>query len=87
MKEERPFGKLKEELTAAMHAEFTVSQSTDIKLRAGCVWSSAFFDFEKGKFVINDKDLMARAHSYGITYDDCMKYKDYWASIHKSNRQ
>lgn len=40
---------MKDELTEKMHSEFTVSEETDQKHRAGCVWGVAGFDAPKEK--------------------------------------
>lgn len=65
---------MKEELTTAMHSEFSVSKETDIKLRAGCVWTSIDGNASR-------KEVEEEAKWYGITYDQCMEWKSYWERV------
>lgn len=67
---------LKEEFTTKMHSEFTISKETDIKLKAGSMWSVAGFNC--------DGETMEKwCKAYGITIQQAMKYKDYWKKISK----
>ena len=65
---------MEDELTEKMHSEFKVSKETDIRHRAGCVWC-VLHDIGKTE----DKELVAyESQMYGITYEQAMKWKDYW---------
>lgn len=59
------------ELTEKMHSEFTISKETEIRHRAGCVWLVLDKDAPK-------EQVEEQAHEYGITYEEAMKYRDYW---------
>lgn len=61
----------KEELTEKMHSEFTVSEETRKKLKAGCVWESVPANATKS-------EIMKFAKMYGVSYEDCMKYRSEW---------
>lgn len=66
--------KLKEELTSKMHSEFTISKETEVKLKAGSMWSVAGFDC--------DEATMKRwCKAYGITISQALKYKGYWSKL------
>lgn len=71
----------KEELTEKMHSEFTVSKETEVRLRTGCVWDVTKYDRTKGNFVWSEEAVRKEAASYGISYEDCMKHKEYWRRI------
>lgn len=62
---------LQDELTAKMHSEFTISPETEIKHKAGCVWGILKWDATK-------EEIEHHASLYGITYEDCMKWKKHW---------
>lgn len=62
---------MKEELTEKMHSEFIVSKETEIRHRAGCVWT--VLDKEATK-----EQIVEQARRFGITYEAAMKYRDYW---------
>lgn len=66
---------MKDELTEKMHSEFTVSEETDQKHRAGCVWGVAGFDAPK-------KKVEQWAKEYGVQYGTCIRWKSYWKSLH-----
>ena len=61
----------KEELTEKMHSEFTVSKEIQIKHKAGCVWETVPANATK-------HEIEEKAKWYGITYEDCMKYRSEW---------
>ncbi|WP_092113496.1 hypothetical protein [Prevotella sp. KH2C16] len=65
---------LKEELTAKMHSEFTVSKETEIKHKAGSMWSVAGFDCD-------GTTMKEWCGFYGITPQQALKYKDYWRKL------
>jgi len=81
MKELSPFPTPKEELTEKMHSEFTVTKDEEIQLRAGCVWRLSKYDRTKGDFVWSEEEARKEAKKYGISYEDCMKHKEYWRRI------
>lgn len=62
---------MKEELTTAMHGELRISKHDDTLLKAGDVWESVGFN-------AGPKDIARKAQLYGITYSDCMQFKEYW---------
>ena len=62
---------IRDELTAKMHSEFTVSKETRIMLKAGCVWESVSPKASR-------EEIEKFASMYGITYEDAMKYKHEW---------
>lgn len=66
--------KLKEELTAKMHSEFTISKETGIEHRAGVVW---------GQLPVHPKrsEVEELCKLYGITYEQAMKYKAEWQML------
>lgn len=66
---------MKDELTEKMHSEFTVSEETDQKHRAGYVWGVAGFDAPK-------KKVEQWAKEYGVQYETCIRWKSYWKSLH-----
>lgn len=71
--------KLKEELTTKMHSEFNVSMDTEIRHRAGSLWSVIGFD--------SDKATMKKwCISYGLTISQAMKYKVYWQKLAEQNK-
>ena len=70
---------MKDELTAKMHSEFTVSEETDLKHRAGCVWGVAGFDAPKEK-------IEEWAKLYSVPYDTCIKWKSYWRNLHNNSK-
>lgn len=51
-----------------MHSEFIISPETEIKHKAGCVWDILKWDATK-------EEIEHEASIYGITYEDCMKWK------------
>ena len=65
--------KYKEELTEKMHSELTVSEQIEIKHKAGCVWQRVPANATK-------KEVSAIAEIYGISYEDCIKYRAEWLS-------
>ena len=71
--------RLKEELTTAMHSEFTVSKETDKQLRVGSVWKLVGFDAPK-------EEVEYWASRYGVTYYLCMKWKSYWRNLHNNSK-
>lgn len=62
-----------EELTAKMHSEFTIDKDTEIKHKAGIIWLhfNHISDDEKKKF----------CEDYGITWEQALKWKDYWLRL------
>ena len=81
MKEESHKKPTREELTDKMHSEFTVSKETEVRLRAGCVWNVSKYDRKSGNFVWSEEAVRKEAKKYGISYEDCMKHKEYWRRI------
>ena len=77
----------RDELTAKMHSEFTISKETEVKLRAGCVWSAIYFDYEKDDFILTEEQIRKSSKSYCITYEQCLQYKEYWKQIIVKNRK
>ena len=70
---------MKEELTAKMHSEFTVSKETDQKHRAGCVWGLVGYDAPREK-------IEEWAKEYGVDYDICIKWNSYWKNLHDNSK-
>lgn len=66
---------MEEELTKKMHSEFSISSDIEIKHKAGCVWD--ILKFEKP----TKEELVIRCKSYGISYEDAMKWRDFWVNI------
>ena len=66
---------MKEELTTKMHSEFSVSEETEIKLRAGNIWNN-FKDAPKS-------EQLRLCKVFGITWEQAMKYKTFWLSLSK----
>lgn len=60
-----------DELTDKMHSELSISKHNDRLLKAGDVWEGVGFDADEEK-------IASKAKIYGITYDDCMQFKEYW---------
>ncbi len=71
--------KLKEELTSKMHSEFTISKETEVKHKAGSMWSVAGFDCD-------DVTMKRWCISYGLTISQAMKYKVYWQKLAEQNK-
>jgi hypothetical protein len=65
MKNKEP---LQDELTEAMHSEFTVDDETEIYLRCITIW--CYHDIK------TDDDLLSLCVSYGVQFADALKYKD-----------
>lgn len=65
---------MKDEFTAKMHSEFSVSPETEIKHRAGCVWQLLSWRNQ----IENEQAIREVSIMYGITYEQAMKWKDYW---------
>lgn len=67
---------MKEELTTAMHGEFTVSRSTEIKHKAFAVWTllGDIYDVE---------EITRTAEDYDITYEQAMQHKDAYFRLDK----
>jgi len=63
-----------DELTEKMHSEFTISSETEIKHRAGCVWILLGYDAPA-------EEVAREAKAYGITYDDAMKWKQFFKDL------
>ncbi|MBQ2189064.1 MAG: hypothetical protein II401_10985 [Bacteroidales bacterium] len=59
---------MKEELTTAMHAEFTVSEINDKINRASCVWCYGLFETEA--------EQKKAAADYGLTWEEALQYKE-----------
>ena len=57
-----------DELTAAMHSEFTVDDETEIYLRCITIW--CYHDIK------TDNELLDLCVSYGVKFADALKYKD-----------
>lgn len=62
---------MKDNLTAAMHAEFTIDAATTIKHKAACVWKMLGNNCSK-------EQLDQYCSLYGITPEQALKWKDYW---------
>lgn len=65
-----------DELTEKMHSELSVSEEDEIKLRTGCVWHT-WCDKDSCK-----EDVEKYAKIYSVSYDDAMKWKDYWLNLY-----
>ena len=76
---EKSYNPIKDELTTSMHSEFSVSKEVDIKLRAGCVWTSIDGNASR-------KEIEKYALMYGITYEQCLEWKAYWDRIKLKNK-
>lgn len=64
---------MKEEMTTAMHAELEISSEVEIRLRVGCVWEFGFNATEQ--------EIRKRAKCYSVSYEDCIKYKEFWRKL------
>lgn len=71
---------LKDEFTAKMHSELSVDKETDMKHRAGCIWRLLGFDASKA-------DIEHWASRYGVPYDTCVEYKNYWKNLHDNGKR
>lgn len=62
---------MKDNLTTAMHAEFTIDAATEIKHKAACVWKllGAFY---------TQAELEKYCSLYGITPEQALQWKNYW---------
>lgn len=58
-----------DELTAAMHSEFTVDDETEIYLRCITIWCFVGANSD-------DPDFEDLCKSYGVTADQALKHKD-----------
>lgn len=83
--DDRPVRPLRDELTAAMHAEFTISEETEIILRAGCIWDRIYYNKEIDDFDLSEEEIRRQAKSYGISYEDAIQHKDYWLVLVKKS--
>lgn len=70
---------MEEQLTAKMHSEFSITKEQEQKQRAGCVWGVVTFDAPKEK-------IEHWASRYGVTYEECMKWKSYWKNLHYNSK-
>lgn len=70
---------MEEQLTAKMHSEFAISKETELKQRAGCVWDVVCFDAPKEK-------IEHWASRYGVTYEECVKWKSYWQKLYYNKK-
>ena len=66
---------MKDELTEKMHSEFTVSEDIEVKLKAGCVWD------KYKELQPSVKEIRERCKSYGITYEQALKWKKFWLDL------
>lgn len=62
---------MEDELTKKMHSELRISKHNDRLMKAGDVWESVGFDAD-------EEEITRKAKIYGITYSDCMQFKEYW---------
>lgn len=65
---------LQDEFTATMHSEFAILHEDEIMLKTGYVWDNLLWD-------ANEEEISHRAKKYGITYEDCMRYKEHWSKL------
>ena len=70
---------MEKQLTAKMHSEFTITKEEEQKHRAGCVWDVVLFDAPREK-------IEHWASRYGVTYEECMKWKSYWKNLHYNSK-
>lgn len=63
---------MKDELTAKMHSEFTVTKESEEQLKAGCIWL-AWCDKDSSK-----EEVEKYAKQYSISYEAAMKWRDFW---------
>lgn len=70
---------MEEQLTAKMHSEFSITKEQEQKHRAGCVWDVVLFDAPREK-------IEHWASRYGVTYEECMKWKSYWKNLHYNSK-
>ena len=70
---------MEEQLTAKMHSEFTITKEEEQKQRVGCVWGVVGFDAPKEK-------IEHWASRYGVTYEECLKWKNYWKNLHYNSK-
>lgn len=62
---------MKDNLTAAMHAEFIIDAATKIKHKAACVWKLLGASYTQA-------ELEKYCSLYGITPEQALQWKDYW---------
>lgn len=72
---------MKDEFTTAMHKEFSISSEIEIKHRAGCVWS--ILEFKNP----TREEIIKRCKSYDISYEDALKWKDYWMNLQRVSQK
>lgn len=70
---------MEDEFSEIMHRELTVSGEDEIILKAGCVWHT-WCNQNSSK-----DDIEKYAKLYSISYDDAMKWKEYWLDKYKKN--
>lgn len=63
----------KEELTEKMHSEFSIDEETEIKHKAGNIW----IDFPNA----SEEFQRQCCADMGITWEQCLRWKDYWLSL------
>ena len=62
---------MEDELTEAMHSEFTIDAETEIMHKVFSVWRMLAKDSP-------DAAIKKSAESYGITLEDAIKWKEYF---------
>ena len=66
---------MKDEFTEKMHSEFTISDEDEIQLKAGCVWD------KYRELQPSDDEIKKRCKSYGITFEQAMRWKTFWLNL------
>jgi hypothetical protein len=59
---------MQDEFTEKTHSEFNISMNNDIKHKAMCIWCYGLFKTEM--------EIKNACKSYGITYEQALKFKD-----------
>lgn len=65
---------LQDEFTQTMHKEFSIDEETEIKHRAGCVWTLLGKDY-------TPEQLQMYCNLYDITIAQAERWKDYWLKM------
>ena len=66
---------MEDKFTKKMHSEFTISDEIEIKHKASCVWD------RYKELRPSDDEIKKRCESYGITFEQAMKWKDFWVNL------
>lgn len=70
---------MKNQLTTKMHSEITITLEQEIKYRDRYVWDIIVNVVRKEN--ATKEDIEKWASKYGVSYEDCMKWKKHWFSL------